>query len=89
MLIKKRDLKWRPEDVDMLSFCISGKKVGYFILTIIQEALFMRTAKQTSTAKKTYLKALEKSLGIVSTASEETGISRNAYYKWCKKTGGG
>lgn len=35
--------------------------------------------------KKIYLEVLEKHLGIVSAASEATGICRGTYYKWCKE----
>jgi len=34
--------------------------------------------------KKNMLEALEKSLGIVSTAAKEVGIVRNTFYEWYK-----
>ena len=36
------------------------------------------------TPKKTMLDALERSLGIVSTACEKAGISRQTHYNWMK-----
>lgn len=36
------------------------------------------------TPKKTMLDALERSLGIVSTACEKAGISRQTHYNWLK-----
>jgi hypothetical protein len=35
--------------------------------------------------KKAMIAALEKSLGIVTTASKEVGISRNTHYTWLKE----
>jgi hypothetical protein len=37
-----------------------------------------------STPKKTMLEALERSLGIVSTACEKAAISRQTHYNWLK-----
>ena len=36
------------------------------------------------TPKKTMLEALERSLGIVSTACEKAGVSRQTHYNWLK-----
>jgi len=41
--------------------------------------------KEHNLKKETLLKALESSLGIVSTACNRTGISRSSYYKWYKE----
>lgn len=38
--------------------------------------------KQNKTLKKAMLEALEKSLGIVTTACKTAGISRGTHYKW-------
>ena len=40
---------------------------------------------RTKVAKERMLKALEKSLGIVSTALKMTELSRTNYYKWLKE----
>ena len=40
---------------------------------------------RTKVAKERMLKALEKSLGIVSTALKMTDLSRTNYYKWLKE----
>lgn len=37
------------------------------------------------THKKAVLEALEQSLGVVTTACKMAGISRNAFYEWCKE----
>ena len=36
-------------------------------------------------AKKTFLEALQRSLGIVSTACEKTGTGRTTHYRWLKE----
>ena len=41
--------------------------------------------KQTATAKKRMVQALEQSLGIVTTAARQTGISRDTHYYWMVK----
>lgn len=41
--------------------------------------------KRTEEAKRTLLLALEKHLGIVTPACEETGLSRTQHYKWLKE----
>jgi hypothetical protein len=41
--------------------------------------------KQPEKHKELLLKALEKSLGIVTPACKEVGISRNQFYKYCKE----
>jgi len=40
---------------------------------------------RTQIAKKQMLKALESSLGVVTTALKATGLSRTNYYKWLKE----
>ena len=40
--------------------------------------------KQNSTLKKGMLKALEQSLGIVTTAAKIAGIDRGSHYNWMK-----
>lgn len=40
--------------------------------------------KQNATLKKAMLAALEKSLGIVTTAAKSAGIDRNTHYNWLK-----
>jgi hypothetical protein len=39
---------------------------------------------QTTQRKKQMLEALERSLGIVSTACEKAGVSRSQHYNWLK-----
>jgi hypothetical protein len=40
----------------------------------------------TSDTKKSILyTALEKSLGVVSTACKNAGVSRDSFYRWCKE----
>ena len=41
--------------------------------------------KQNATLKKAMIQALEKSLGIVTTACKIVGIDRNTHYTWLKK----
>ena len=41
--------------------------------------------KEHNLKKETLLKALESSLGIVSTACSRSGISRSSFYKWYKE----
>ena len=38
--------------------------------------------KRTQVSKETMLEALEKSLGIVTEASDKTDLSRTQHYKW-------
>ena len=40
---------------------------------------------KTDIKKKEILEALEKSLGIVTTACKQVGINRDTYYEWLKK----
>jgi hypothetical protein len=40
---------------------------------------------KTDTKKKTLLSALEKSLGVVTTACKSVGLSRETHYKWMKE----
>tara|TARA_R110000737_G_scaffold324698_2_gene337715 strand:- start:9 stop:386 length:378 start_codon:yes stop_codon:yes gene_type:complete len=40
---------------------------------------------KSDTIKKNLLKALEKSLGVVTTACLKTGIHRSTYYEWYNK----
>lgn len=40
---------------------------------------------KTDIKKKQILEALEKSLGIVTTACKQVGINRDTYYEWLKK----
>lgn len=42
-------------------------------------------ASQSSILKKAMIVAMEKSLGIVTTAAKSAGINRNTHYKWYKK----
>ena len=41
--------------------------------------------KQNSTLKKAMISALEKSLGIVTTACKTVGIDRGSHYNWMKE----
>lgn len=41
--------------------------------------------KQNPTLKKAMLKALEQSLGIVTTAAKIAGINRSTHYEWLKE----
>jgi len=41
--------------------------------------------KEHNLKKETLIKALESSLGIVSTACNRSGISRSSFYKWYKE----
>lgn len=41
-------------------------------------------SNKSDTIKKNLLKALEKSLGVVTTACKNTGIHRSTYYEWYK-----
>lgn len=46
----------------------------------------MPASKQTSTVRKrSMLKALEKSLGVVTTAAKSAGIDRQTHYNWMEK----
>jgi hypothetical protein len=40
--------------------------------------------KQNSTLKKAMIEALEKSLGVVTTACKSVGIDRGSHYNWLK-----
>lgn len=40
--------------------------------------------KQNATLKKAMIEALEKSLGVVTTAAKAAGIDRNTHYRWLK-----
>lgn len=40
---------------------------------------------KTDTTKKAMLQALEKSLGVVTTACKNVGISRETHYKWLRE----
>lgn len=42
----------------------------------------MRTEEQTKMAKANFLEALEKSLGIISTAAKKAKIDRSSIYRW-------
>ena len=44
----------------------------------------MATRSQSAHQKKVMIEALEKSLGIVTTACKLTGVSRRTYYDWLK-----
>ena len=44
----------------------------------------MKKTEQTEHLKKALLKALEKSLGIVTTACKSVGVGRTTYYDWYK-----
>jgi hypothetical protein len=44
----------------------------------------MKKAEQTEQLKKALIIALEKSLGIVTTACKEVGVGRTTYYEWYK-----
>lgn len=41
--------------------------------------------KRTAEAKKRFLAAMEKSLGVVTTACQMTGTGRTTYYEWMEK----
>jgi hypothetical protein len=41
-------------------------------------------SQQNPTAKKAMLEALEKSLGVVTTAAKTVGIDRSTHYEWLK-----
>ena len=41
--------------------------------------------KEHTLKKEVLLEALEKAMGIVSTACATSGISRSSYYKWYKE----
>jgi len=41
--------------------------------------------KQNTTLKKAMLEALEKSLGVVTTACKQVGIDRGTHYRWLKE----
>jgi hypothetical protein len=41
-------------------------------------------SKQNPTTKKAMLEALEKSLGVVTTAAKAVGIDRSTHYEWLK-----
>jgi transcriptional regulator of acetoin/glycerol metabolism len=41
--------------------------------------------KQNSTLKKAMIAALEKSLGIVTTACKTVGIDRGSHYNWMRE----
>lgn len=46
----------------------------------------MPASKQTSTVRKrSMLRALEKSLGVVTTAAKAAGIDRQTHYNWMEK----
>jgi len=53
------------------------KKTGKNVITVKRD--------DTAGKKKALLLALEKSLGIVSTACSKVGISREMHYRWCKE----
>ena len=40
--------------------------------------------RATEVAKKTFLAALEESLGVITSASRSTGLSRTQVYTWLK-----
>ena len=42
----------------------------------------MRTKEQTKIAKTSFLAALEKSLGIISTAAKKADLARDTVYRW-------
>lgn len=42
-------------------------------------------AARTAHNKKAFLSALKKSLGIITTAAEETGVGRRTVYEWIEK----
>ena len=42
-------------------------------------------SKKTQIAKKQFLDALEKALGVVTQASKVTGIARKTHYEWLQK----
>jgi len=44
----------------------------------------MATRSQSAHLKKVMIEALEKSLGVVTTACKLTGVSRRTYYDWLK-----
>tara|TARA_R100001163_G_C4975784_1_gene133950 strand:- start:244 stop:624 length:381 start_codon:yes stop_codon:yes gene_type:complete len=45
----------------------------------------MSKKRQNPTLKKAMLKALEKTMGVVSTAATMVGINRSTHYEWLKK----
>ena len=45
----------------------------------------MSKKRQNTTLKKAMLKALEKTMGVVSTAATMVGINRSTHYEWLKK----
>jgi hypothetical protein len=45
----------------------------------------MTSTDKTDSKKKLLLEALEKSLGVVSTACESAGVSRDTHYRWLKE----
>tara|TARA_R110001606_G_scaffold85719_7_gene194314 strand:- start:1229 stop:1606 length:378 start_codon:yes stop_codon:yes gene_type:complete len=45
----------------------------------------MSTSDTTDTLKKKLLQALEKSLGVVTTACKSAGVSRDTHYRWMKE----
>ena len=44
----------------------------------------MRTKEQTKAAKRNFLAALEKTLGIITSAAKKSGINRDTVYDWRK-----
>lgn len=50
----------------------------------VENSLKVR-ANKTNTNKKLMLEALEKSLGVVTTACRATGISRTQHYEWLQQ----
>lgn len=42
------------------------------------------TTHETKQKKKAMLKALEKSMGIITTASKQAGVARKTHYNWMK-----
>lgn len=45
----------------------------------------MNESDKTDTLKKNLLQALEKSLGVVTTACKSVNISRDSHYRWLKE----
>jgi hypothetical protein len=45
----------------------------------------MSESDKTDTLKRNMLNALEKSLGVVTTASKTAGVSRDSHYRWMKE----